>query len=78
MKQPRNGTPQDLTHAIAWLEDFLNRYTVAMSVKAMLEPKEVLALVYNIVHPSFRQDIEMNIEWINMKNIFNDALEKLL
>eukprot|EP00971_Amphidinium_carterae_P173089 3431467-Amphidinium_carterae.1 len=29
MKQPRNGTPRDLTQAIAWLEDFFNRYTVA-------------------------------------------------
>eukprot|EP00971_Amphidinium_carterae_P017488 344834-Amphidinium_carterae.1 len=57
-----------------------------MSVKVMLEPKEVLAFVYNIINPSFRLDIEMNTEWINMKNIFkvtpknfdHDGLEKLL
>eukprot|EP00971_Amphidinium_carterae_P306791 6097096-Amphidinium_carterae.1 len=33
MKQPRNGIPRDMTQAIAWLEDFFNRYTVAMTVK---------------------------------------------
>eukprot|EP00971_Amphidinium_carterae_P190600 3782630-Amphidinium_carterae.1 len=70
MKQPRNGTPRDLTQAIVWLEDFFNRYTVAMSVKVMLEPKEVLAFVYNIIHLSFRNDMEMNMEWIGMKNLF--------
>eukprot|EP00971_Amphidinium_carterae_P144607 2865455-Amphidinium_carterae.1 len=70
MKPPRNGIPRDLAQAISWLEDFFNRYTVAMSVKVMLEPKEVLAFVHNNVHPSFRMDIEMNMEWISMKNIF--------
>eukprot|EP00971_Amphidinium_carterae_P232759 4619422-Amphidinium_carterae.1 len=50
-----------------------------MSVKVMLEPKEVLAFVYNII------DMEMNMEWIRMKNTFkvthksfdHDALELL-
>eukprot|EP00971_Amphidinium_carterae_P151413 3002023-Amphidinium_carterae.1 len=70
MKPPRNGIPRDLAQAISWLEDFFNRYIVAMSVKVMLEPKEVLAFAYNNVHPSFRQDMEMNMEWINMKNVF--------
>eukprot|EP00971_Amphidinium_carterae_P288376 5725093-Amphidinium_carterae.1 len=83
MKPPRNGIPRDLAQAISWLEDFFNRYTVAMSVKVMLEPKEVLAFVHNNVHPSFRND---SMEWINMKNVFkvthksfdNDTLDKLL
>eukprot|EP00971_Amphidinium_carterae_P208444 4135740-Amphidinium_carterae.1 len=47
IRPPCNGAFQDLTYAIAWLEDFFNRYTVAMTVKVMLEPKEVLAFVYN-------------------------------
>eukprot|EP00971_Amphidinium_carterae_P166419 3298128-Amphidinium_carterae.1 len=33
MKHPRNGIPRDMTQAISWLEDFFNRYTVAMTVK---------------------------------------------
>eukprot|EP00971_Amphidinium_carterae_P257099 5104184-Amphidinium_carterae.1 len=60
-----------------------------MSVKVMLEPKEVLAFVYNIIHHSFRTDMEMNMEWnqwIGMKNNFkvthksfdHSALELLL
>eukprot|EP00971_Amphidinium_carterae_P322329 6406346-Amphidinium_carterae.1 len=49
MKPPRNGTPRDMAQAIFWLEGFFNRYTVAMTVKVLLEPKEVLAFVYNIV-----------------------------
>eukprot|EP00971_Amphidinium_carterae_P136639 2707322-Amphidinium_carterae.5 len=70
MKQPRNGIPRDLTQAIAWLEDLFNLYTVAMSVKVMLEPKEVFVFVYNIVQYSFKNDMEMNMEWIGMKNNF--------
>eukprot|EP00971_Amphidinium_carterae_P235271 4668702-Amphidinium_carterae.1 len=33
MKQPRKGIPRDMTQAISWLDDFFNRYTVAMTVK---------------------------------------------
>eukprot|EP00971_Amphidinium_carterae_P168193 3332473-Amphidinium_carterae.2 len=41
-----------------------------MTVKVLLEPKEVLAFVYNIVKHSFTNDIEMNMGWIEMKNKF--------
>eukprot|EP00971_Amphidinium_carterae_P142246 2817772-Amphidinium_carterae.1 len=41
-----------------------------MTVKVMLEPKEVLAFVYNTVQYSFKTDMEMNMEWITMKNKF--------
>eukprot|EP00971_Amphidinium_carterae_P221174 4391011-Amphidinium_carterae.1 len=41
-----------------------------MTVKVMLEPKEVLAFVYNLVRYSFKDDIEMNMDWITMKNKF--------
>eukprot|EP00971_Amphidinium_carterae_P302715 6015004-Amphidinium_carterae.2 len=52
----------------------------------MLEPKKVLAFVYNNVYPSFKLDMEMNMEWINMKNVFkvthksfdHKAFDKLL
>eukprot|EP00971_Amphidinium_carterae_P169674 3361981-Amphidinium_carterae.3 len=70
LKYPRNGIPRDIIQAILWLEDIFNRYTVAMTVKVMLEPKEVLAFVYGIVKHSFAQDIEMNMGWIEMKNKF--------
>eukprot|EP00971_Amphidinium_carterae_P262913 5215646-Amphidinium_carterae.1 len=70
MKHPQNGIPRDMSQAILWLEDLFNRYTVAMTVKVMLEPKEVLAFVSNIVKHSFNDDIEMNMGWIEMKNKF--------
>eukprot|EP00971_Amphidinium_carterae_P286282 5684306-Amphidinium_carterae.1 len=59
-----------MAQAISWLEDFFNRYTVAMTAKVLLEPKEVLAFVYNLVRYSFKDDIEMNMDWVNMKNKF--------
>eukprot|EP00971_Amphidinium_carterae_P294567 5848660-Amphidinium_carterae.1 len=57
-----------------------------MTVKVMLESKEVLAFVCNTVQYSFKNDMEMNMEWINMKNKFqvthkdfdHTVLEKLL
>eukprot|EP00971_Amphidinium_carterae_P226178 4486462-Amphidinium_carterae.1 len=70
LKYPCNGISRDLIQAILWLEDFFNRYTVAMTVKVMLEPKEVLAFVYGIVKHSFAQDIEMNMSWIEIRNKF--------
>eukprot|EP00971_Amphidinium_carterae_P066913 1325221-Amphidinium_carterae.1 len=68
MKHPRNGNPRDLYQAIAWLGDFFNRYVVAVNVKAMLEPKEVLAFVHGIVKPCYSQDVDMTIAWISSKS----------
>eukprot|EP00971_Amphidinium_carterae_P173526 3439817-Amphidinium_carterae.1 len=64
-----------MSQAILWLEDFFNRYTVAMTVKVMLEPKEVLAFVYNIVKHSFNNDIEMNIEMKNKFQVTHKAFD---
>eukprot|EP00971_Amphidinium_carterae_P133655 2647241-Amphidinium_carterae.1 len=70
MKHPRSGNPRDLYQGIAWLEDFFNRYIVAVNVKALLEPKEVLAFVNGIVKHCYAQNMEMSMAWIEMKNKF--------
>eukprot|EP00971_Amphidinium_carterae_P349270 6490934-Amphidinium_carterae.1 len=75
LKHPRNGNPRDLAQAIAWLEDFFNRYVVAVSVKAMLEPKEVLAFVHGVIKHSYAHDVEMAMAWIALKERFQVTLK---
>eukprot|EP00971_Amphidinium_carterae_P132103 2616874-Amphidinium_carterae.1 len=74
-KHPRNGNPRDLYQTIVWLEDFFNRFVVAVSVKAMIEPKEVLAFVHGIVRLCYANDVEMNMAWTELKNKFEVTLK---
>eukprot|EP00971_Amphidinium_carterae_P227466 4511593-Amphidinium_carterae.1 len=71
MKHPRNDNPRDLSQAIAWLEDFFNRYVAAVSVRAMMEPKEALGLpfVHAIVKQCYANDVHEKLdtllrEWV--------------
>eukprot|EP00971_Amphidinium_carterae_P126208 2500242-Amphidinium_carterae.1 len=58
--------------AISSLEDFFNRYTVAVSY--IMVPKEILAFVMGNVKPCTSNDLEISMTWIDLKKKYEVSL----
>eukprot|EP00971_Amphidinium_carterae_P052625 1035855-Amphidinium_carterae.2 len=74
MRQPRSA-PVSMRQVINWIEDFFNRYVVAVSVNASMEPKEILAFVMSNVKPTTANDLELSMTWIDLKKRYDVTLK---
>eukprot|EP00971_Amphidinium_carterae_P327077 6458242-Amphidinium_carterae.2 len=71
MRPPRNGYPKGLGQAASCFEEFFNRYTLAVSVHALMEPKEILAFVIGNVKHCSTNDLELSMTWIELKKKYD-------